>query len=518
MNSIYNFFLKNYTVSDHRLRQKVGVLVVMAASVFVLLLVLNGFFIVNTGRGILSVNVLSVLLVQVVLVISLVLLRVGYFQTASHMTLIVIMAAVWGIYFSGIQEDMLLKMNTVVYLYPMIILATILTDRRWVIIYTAVNLVLIVIVGLFYFRLGRINSPQMSDFIIDSVITYLLAGGCCYIFAFLTDSAQKRIQKALGKNEKFSDSIRDILKQTNDVAAKLAVSTDELAGVTESFSSNAQTQASSVEEITSTVEEVAAGGEGVHGMALRQVDLAQKVRNEMEELYAVVGTAMKQMQDAGLVRAELNDMVEKSKTEIQDTLEVMKSATSRFTNVQETVEIIQDISDQINLLSLNAAIEAARAGDQGRGFAVVADEIGKLADNTSVNVKSIHDLFSGSNFEINKAYSTMELFIETLNRMIDRISSFSGMLDIVADITRQDLSLNERARGSLGDVIGEANNILVAINEQKIAVEEVSKSLTVINDSAQETASGSEELLATSREVAQSAQNLIALSGSTKQV
>lgn len=96
--------------------------------------------------------------------------------------------------------------------------------------------------------------------------------------------------------------------------------------------------------------------------------------------------------------------------------------------------------------------------------------------------------------------------------MIGHISSFSSMLDVVEGITKQDLALNQRARDSMGDIIGEANSILIAISEQKIAFDEVSKSLTQINDMAQRTAIGSEELLGTSREVAQSAQNLMALS------
>ena len=77
---------------------------------------------------------------------------------------------------------------------------------------------------------------------------------------------------------------------------------------------------------------------------------------------------------------------------------------------------------------------------------------------------------------------------------------------------RQDIALNDRARESLGDVISEANNILSAIDVQKVAMEEVAKSLGIINESVQKTASGSEELMGTSKEVAQSAQHLMALS------
>lgn len=512
MNSIINFFLVKYDNVDYTEQQKVRILIALTALIITLLFVLNSVYIFSGGRGLLNVSVLAIFFVEIVLLVSLALVRSGRYTLASHMTLIVCMAAIWATFFSSSQKDMLTKMNTINYLFPIIILTTILTSRRWVIVYIAVNCTLIIVLGQFFYMQGKLESFQMIDFTVDSLITFILSGGCCIAFSYMSDNAQKKIQIALRDNEKQSGSIMSILRETKDVAGKLAVSTDELTGVTESFSSNAQSQASSVEEITSTVEEVTASGESMHNMAQRQVDLTQKVRNEMEQLYAIVESAIRKIQDAAAIRGELNDMVEKSKSAIQESLEVMKSATSRFRNVQETVDIIQDISDQINLLSLNAAIEAARAGDQGRGFAVVADEIGKLADNTSTNVKSINDLFTGSNNEINKAYSTMEMFIGTLNRMIDHIASFSGMLDIVGDITRQDLALNQRARDSLGDVIGEANNILNAINEQKIAFEEVSRSLTVINDTAQQTAAGAEELLGTSKEVAQSAQDLTALS------
>jgi methyl-accepting chemotaxis protein len=517
MNKLFNYFLKKFIDSDYRLQQNVKALVIIAGFVFFLLLILNSMFLFVAGRGLLNVAVLSIFMVQIILLFSLVLLRAGYYRIASHILLIIVMAAVWATFFSGAQKDMMTKMNSINYLFPNIILVAILASKMWIVLYAAANSALIVFVGQYYFMQNKLELFQVVDFTVDGIITYVIASGCCVAFSYITDNSHKKIQHALEDNVSHTNSISEMLTQTNDIAAKLAASTEELTGITESFSSNSQSQASSVEEISATVEEVSAGSESVHNMAQNQVDLTQKVRSEMEQTYAVVENAVKHMQDATVIRSELNDMVEKSKTEIQKTLDVMKSATTRFGDVQNTVGIIENISNQINLLSLNAAIEAARAGDHGRGFAVVADEIGKLADNTSTNVKSINKLFSTSNAEIKKAYQTMELFIETLNRMISHIASFTKMLDVVIDTTAQDLSLNRQARNSLGNVIGEANNILSAISEQKGAFEEVAKSLASINNAAQQTAAGSEELLGTSREVSDSAQNLIALSNMAKQ-
>jgi hypothetical protein len=196
------------------------------------------------------------------------------------------------------------------------------------------------------------------------------------------------------------ESIKKMLDTTNETAVKLASSTEEMAGTTSIFSDNVQSQASSVEEITSTVEEVTASGDSVYDIAKNQLGLTEKVRADMEDLHGIVSQVGEKTKVALSIRDSLYGMVEKSKADIRDVLEVMSTATSKFKDVQDTVRIIEDISDKINLLSLNAAIEAARAGDYGRGFAVVADEIGKLADSTSSNLKAINSFFTLSNQEI----------------------------------------------------------------------------------------------------------------------
>ena len=97
--------------------------------------------------------------------------------------------------------------------------------------------------------------------------------------------------------------------------------------------------------------------------------------------------------------------------------------------MQNIVGIINDISDKINLLSLNAAIEAARAGDAGRGFAVVADEISKLADQTAHSIKEISDLIQENETEISRGTENVRASVEMISQIISGVNVISEFIN-----------------------------------------------------------------------------------------
>ena len=125
--------------------------------------------------------------------------------------------------------------------------------------------------------------------------------------------------------------------------------------------------------------------------------------------------------------AEVSTQISLKAREGEQSMTGMNSAMTRIIQSSEEmtgiVKIINDISERINLLSLNAAIEAARAGDAGRGFAVVADEISKLADQTASSIKSIDTLIRTNESEIGKGNQNVGAAVEKINYIISDIEN-----------------------------------------------------------------------------------------------
>ena len=226
----------------------------------------------------------------------------------------------------------------------------------------------------------------------------------------------------------------------------------------------------------------------------------------MRRLEAIVRHTAGEMTEALKLRDGLTGLADRSKAGIDGALQSMRRTQERFQEAKGTVSVIDEISDRINLLSLNASIEAARAGEHGRGFAVVAQEVGKLADSTSTNLKSVSDIFARGSSEIDRAHRQIQAFHELLVQMTQRIGGFTERIDTVVGLTDQDL--NERAGEVVTDMLESSRKVLTASQEQKGALNEMVKSVSVINNVTQNITRKAQEISDSSKQLSGAAHEL----------
>lgn len=306
----------------------------------------------------------------------------------------------------------------------------------------------------------------------------------------------------------FSSRIRNIMTEILDMASQLATSSEELSAASVTFSDNAQSQASATEEVTATIEEISAGMEGVAAGAVQQAEKLNELillRNELSEKVIMmqerIGGAMKLSENIAL-QAKTG---ENSLSEMSRSMQKIGASSGEVSNI---VQIINDISEKINLLSLNAAIEAARAGDSGRGFAVVADEISKLAEQTASSIKEIDRFIRINEEEIKSGLESVNSSVEIISGIIHGVGEISSMMSLIGEAMVAQVDVYRRANQEMHVVKKRSDEIKISSEEQKTATEEIVRSIADITNLTQTTASGAEEMSANTEEIAGMAERL----------
>jgi methyl-accepting chemotaxis protein len=295
-------------------------------------------------------------------------------------------------------------------------------------------------------------------------------------------------------------NITDIISDISGISGTLEQSTDEISNITESFTSDTQNQAATVEEVTATMEEISASMDNISHSARDQLMRLKSLLSRIDELSSTILGMEKQIAEA---HAQTEGIASEAKTGEKSLAEmngIMGRISDSSHQMTTIISIINDISDRINLLSLNAAIEAARAGDAGRGFAVVADEISKLADSTASSVKDIGSLIKVNEVEIERGLASVSNVVDSISRITGGVSSMTGMVSRISDFMKKQVDTNRMVGEEANTVRLKSEEIELATKEQKNAMSEVVLSVSRINDLTQSISAGSEEIAANTRE------------------
>ncbi len=285
----------------------------------------------------------------------------------------------------------------------------------------------------------------------------------------------------LGRSiNRMQSSVSEMIASITDTTSQVASSANLLSTVSEMSVSNAQEIASQASTIATASEEMAATSSEISQNCCTAAESSRQGSELVTE-----GASVVQVTVTGMTRIA---------ERVKETAITLERLGSRSDQIGEIVGTIEDIADQTNLLALNAAIEAARAGEQGRGFAVVADEVRALAERTTKATKEIAQMIRAIQNETKGAVSSMEEGVNEVER---------GTIDAGKSGTALEQILNQ-----INAVSMEINQIATTAEEQTATTMEITNNIQQITEVVQMNASCSNDAASAAKELVAHAEDL----------
>ncbi|MFL0797387.1 MAG: methyl-accepting chemotaxis protein [Cellvibrionaceae bacterium] len=286
----------------------------------------------------------------------------------------------------------------------------------------------------------------------------------------------------------FVDKLQDIIRQMVSVTSELSNSASSMAAITEQTSVAIRTQGDETQMVASAITEMAA--------------TSQEVASNAEGASAAANDADDEAKNGNKIVSDTISSINLLAGEVEASSEVIAKVRGDSENIGAVLDVIKGVAEQTNLLALNAAIEAARAGEQGRGFAVVADEVRTLAQRTQDSATEIENLIetlqSGAEKAVDSMGQSRERVLATVGQATHAGESLTSITTAVETISQMN------------------TQIATAAEEQTAVSDEISQNIVNIQEMSNQTASGSEQIAQASEKLASLSQQLDNLIGQFK--
>lgn len=296
----------------------------------------------------------------------------------------------------------------------------------------------------------------------------------------LDESGQDEFAQLAKNCNLLIDSLRNLIEGIVNRSSQLASSAEETSAVTAESTTAIEEQRNQVEQAASATTEMSSTSQSVLSSANDALNEIKHADDEAERVKTISGRNRK--------------TIEQLAGEVDSAAQVINQLQQDSASIGGILDVIRGIADQTNLLALNAAIEAARAGEQGRGFAVVADEVRTLASRTQESTSEIQTMIEALQTGAGKAVTVMD-------------AGKSKAADCVTQSEEADKAL-ETITHAVHEAYDRSSQIATAAEEQSVVAHEISENLESIVTIAEQTAAGSQQTAASSNQVAKLSEEL----------
>jgi len=285
-----------------------------------------------------------------------------------------------------------------------------------------------------------------------------------------------------------ADSFNNALSKVSEAVEATASASTQISSSSEEMAAGAQEQSSQTAEIATAIEQMTS-------------TIMQTTKNASSSSQNAQNASVAAKEGGAVINETINGM-NKIADVVKNAAVIVQELGASSQQIGSIIQVIDDIADQTNLLALNAAIEAARAGEQGRGFAVVADEVRKLAERTTKATKEIGDM-------IKKIQKDTDGAVRSMEQGTVEVDKGKELAKKAGD------SLQNIIKGAL-ETVDLINQVATASEEQSSAAEQISKSIEGINSVTQQSAAGVQQIARAAEDLNNLTVNLQELVGQFK--
>ncbi len=295
------------------------------------------------------------------------------------------------------------------------------------------------------------------------------------VFLASLDEIVSKVKEVFSETLDRQVKVKEELEKISQSAKFAVAEQDEVRQMIEEATSMVGETSATIEELMRSVEHVASSVE-------KQFGLVEEVSSVLEEAVMTISNIARRVSKADEITSYLKSESEKGLSDTRKSIENARDISTYLESIIELVTLIKELTDKIEVLSMNARIEAAHAGEYGKGFAVVAEEMGNLAEDSMKKAEEIENVVKTAIDRIKEGLDSIEKNGEKFMKIADGIKEISLFVNEINSSMKEQSKSNELIMSNFSNLVSYSDNIRIAMTESKSGMEEITKATYEINE------------------------------------